>query len=99
MEEMITTLKMIPQLLDLVNELKNQTTTEKRWLSVAEAAQYLPFKKDTIYKKLDTTFIEGTHFYRQDNTVIMDRIALDLWVTHKKASKINAQYIVADLLS
>lgn len=86
-------------LISTVESLTQMIQEPKRWLSVAEAANYIPYKEDTIYKKLDKVFISGKHFHRKGKTVIMDRLALDAWVLEETEAKLNAKSIVNELLA
>lgn len=90
MEELLQAMQMLPELVNTINTLKSElSNSRKRWLSISEVAEYLPFKKDTIYKKLDVVFVEGKHFFRKDGKVIMDRLALDEWVLDQENNDIK----------
>ncbi|WP_304542892.1 helix-turn-helix domain-containing protein [Sulfurimonas microaerophilic] len=79
--EAFNNLELIPQLFDLIEELKNTSTnSDKRWLSVKELSEYLTFGKDKIYKMVDVIFIEGEHYYRKENRLLFDKEKIDDWV-------------------
>lgn len=76
-------LKEIPKLVALLEELiklHQQGSIEKKWLNVEEAAYYLGYSKDKIYKLIQEEWLEGIHYHKPTGRVIIDKMAVDEWV-------------------
>ena len=98
------TLNNIPEILALlssVNEKLDKGTIEKRWLSVNELTNYIPFGKDKIYKMVDVQLKEGTHFYRKENKIVFDKIKIDEWILYTQSNNdiVDSKQLVTDVLS
>ena len=88
-------------LLTSVNEKIERGTLNKRWLSVNELANYIPFSKDKIYKMIDIEFEEGIHFYRKENKIIFDNNKIDEWILYSQSNNniVDRKQLVAHALS
>ncbi|MDD5373534.1 MAG: helix-turn-helix domain-containing protein [Sulfurimonas sp.] len=83
-------LKLIPQMYELLNRLNNCiSNNSKRWLSVKELSLYLTFGKDKIYKMIDVQFLQGEHYYKKENRLIFDKQKIDEWVLNTPSNKDN----------
>lgn len=96
-------LKLLPQIYELLNRLNENTNTyAKRWMSVKELSAYLTFGKDKIYKMIDVQFIESEHYYKKENRLLFDKEKIDEWIlstpTNKKSS-LDTKLIIDDILS
>ena len=89
-------LDLIPQLLEEIKSLKENTSAEKRWLNVAEVAKYIGYSKDRIHALTSSEFIEGIHYYKKGK-LLFDRVELDKWVMNS-GSKINPKEVVDQIL-
>ncbi len=89
-------LELIPKLLEEIKSLKQNINAEKRWLNVAEVANYIGYSKDRIHALTNDEFIEGTHYYKKGK-LLFDRFELDNWVTNCN-SKISPKDIVNHVL-
>lgn len=89
-------LELIPELLDEIKSLKQNASTEKRWLNINEASTYLGYSKDYIHKLKDDEFFEGTHYFKKGK-LLFDRLELDNWVTDRN-SKVSPKQIVSQIL-
>lgn len=89
-------LELIPTLLEEIKSLKQNASAEKRWLNVAEVANYIGYSKNRIHALTNDEFIEGTHYYKKGK-LLFDRFELDNWVTNNN-SKINPKEVVNQIL-
>ena len=89
-------LELIPKLLEEIKSLKQNATSEKRWLNVTEVANYIGYSKDRIHALTNNEFIEGRHFYKKGK-LLFDRVEIDNWVKGI-SSKINPKDIVTQVL-
>ena len=89
-------LELIPKLLEEIKSLKQNATSEKRWLNVTEVASYIGYSKDRIHALTNNEFIEGRHFYKKGK-LLFDRVEIDNWVKGI-SSKINPKDIVTQVL-
>ena len=89
-------LELIPKLLEEIKSLKQNATSEKRWLNVTEIANYIGYSKDRIHALTNNEFIEGRHFYKKGK-LLFDRVEIDNWVKGI-SSKINPKDIVTQVL-
>jgi len=89
MELSLENLELIPLLLNKIEELskKLEMSNGKRWMSVAETAEYLGYSADRIYKMKGTCFTEGNHFHNKTGKIIFDRVAIDAWVVGKETDE------------
>jgi len=70
-----------------IQSLTSKINHEKRWLSTSELADYIPYSKETINKKVqDETFICGVHFYQNGKTRMFDKLKIDEWIMSNKLS-------------
>jgi len=96
-------LKLLPQIYELLNNLSSQqSNTAKRWMSVKELSVYLTFGKDKIYKMVDVIFIESEHYYKKENRLLFDKQKIDEWVVNTPSNKLNTndtKMIIDDVLS
>ena len=90
-------LELIPKLLEEIKSLKQNATSEKRWLNVTEVASYIGYSKDRIHALTNNEFIEGRHFYKKGK-LLFDRVEIDNWVKGI-SSKINPKDIVTQVLN
>jgi uncharacterized membrane protein len=95
--EAFNNLELIPRLLEEIKSLKQNTSAEKRWLNVAEVANYIGYSKDRIHALTNDEFIEGKHYYKKGK-LLFDKIELDKWVTHGSL-KISSKEIVNQVLN
>lgn len=78
-------LEKIDLLLSKLESLEKQIKGEKRWLSTTELAEYIPYSKETINKKVQNgEFIHGVHFYQHTKLRMFDKQKIDEWVTTNK---------------
>jgi predicted DNA-binding transcriptional regulator AlpA len=89
-------LELIPKLLEEIKNLKQKEQIEKRWLNVAELANYIGYSKDRIHALTNDEFIEGRHFYKKGK-LLFDRAEIDNWVKGI-STKINPKEIVTQVL-
>jgi len=89
-------LELIPQLLEEIKFLRQNTNVEKRWLNMAEVSTYIGYSKDRIYALTNTEFIEGKHYFKKGK-LLFDKHELDNWVTHSN-SKMTPKEIVNQVL-
>jgi hypothetical protein len=96
-------LKLLPQIYELLNRLNENTNTNaKRWMSVKELSTYLTFGKDKIYKMIDVQFIESEHYYKKENRLLFDKEKIDEWILNtptNKKSTLDTKLIIDDVLS
>ena len=52
----------------------------KKYYSVKQAAEYLPFSESFLRQHLKKTFIEGVHFVRKYGKIVFTRDGLDAWM-------------------
>jgi len=81
MEVAFESLNFIPEILERLKgiEKRLENSYGKRWLSVDEAAKYLSYSKDRIYKIKSDELIEGKHYFKKGK-LLFDKYALDEWV-------------------
>lgn len=81
MDIAIENLELLPEMLERLKniEKKLENSYGKRWLSVNEAAKYLSYSKDRIYKIKSEELLEGKHYFKKGK-LLFDRFALDEWV-------------------
>lgn len=89
MELPLENLKLIPKILSTLDELAKQLeqSNAKRWMSVAETAEYLGYSTDRIYKMKASCFVEGRHFHNKTGKILFDRVAIDSWVVGKETDE------------
>ncbi len=96
-------LKLLPQIYELLNNLNNgMNNNSKRWMSVKELSAYLTFGKDKIYKMIDIQFIESEHYYKKENRLLFDKEKIDEWILNtptNKKSTLDTKLIIDDVLS
>lgn len=96
-------LKLLPQMFELINKLNEnlENGMTKRWLGVKELAEYLSYSTDRIYKLKDEYFIEGEHYYKKSGKILFDRVAIDSWMVEKDSNETNntQRQIVDNILS
>lgn len=96
-------LQLIPKILEALENIKQNLSidNQKRWLNVAELAEYLGYSKDRIYKIKEEHFIEGVHFHKKIGKLLFDRVAIDGFVSGKERNDTNKQkrYVVDNILS
>jgi hypothetical protein len=82
----------INELLKRLDVLEQKIFGEKRWLSTSELAQYIPYSKESINKKVQNgEFIYGVHFHQHSKIRMFDKIKIDEWITNNKLSKEQEQ--------
>ncbi|WP_345984787.1 DNA-binding protein [Sulfurimonas sp. HSL-1656] len=103
MELSLEHLELIPVLLKKIDALSKrlESSSEKRWMSVAETADYLSYSRDRIYKIKDEHFIEGVHFHNRTGKILFDRVAIDSWVVGKddRETDYTQRQVVDNVLS
>lgn len=68
-----------------IESLEAKINPNKRWLSTQELAEYIPYSKETINKKVQSgEFIHGVHFHQQAKLRIFDRVKIDEWIISNK---------------
>lgn len=73
----------IDELVKKFDMLEKKLYGEKRWLSTSELAEYIPYTKETINKKIQNgELISGVHFYQQSKMRIFDKFKIDEWITN-----------------
>jgi len=77
-------LEQIPQLLQMVVDLKNTLeagTIEKRWLNKQEMIAYSGYSDEALKTKRKTNdLVENIHYYKHSATsIIYDKIEIDKW--------------------
>lgn len=96
-------LKLLPQMYELLNRLNNCiNTNSKRWMSVKELSLYLTFGKDKIYKMIDIQFVQGEHYYKKENRLLFDKQKIDEWVLNTPSNKdnfIDTKLLINNVLS
>jgi len=97
MEIKYENLEKIDELLTKVNQILENTNSEKRWLNINEAAHYLGYSTDHIHKLKNDQLIEGKHFFKKGK-LLFDKYALDEWVMSYRTNDINASEIVSNIL-
>ncbi|MCT7573932.1 helix-turn-helix domain-containing protein [Aliarcobacter butzleri] len=81
MEINFDNLKKIDTILEKIEILEQKINSEKRWLNINEASNYLGYSKDHIHKLKDSYFIENKHYYKKSGRILFDKLELDNWVT------------------
>lgn len=90
-------LEKIDEVLELLQTLTNKIQSEKRWLNIKEASNYLWYSKDHIHKLKSTYLIENKHFYKKAGRILFDKYELDNWVITSNQD-INPQEIANEIL-
>ena len=90
-------LSKISTILIKLEELDAKLSSEKRWLNIKEASNYLGYSQDHIHKLKNTHFIEGKHYYKKTGKLLFDKIALDNWV-QSSTSSIDTKKIANEIL-
>jgi len=94
-------LSKINTILVKLEELEAKLSSEKRWLNIKEASNYLGYSQDHIHKLKNSHFIEGIHYYKKTGKLLFDKIAIDSWVqssTRYIDAKEVANRILKDLI-
>ena len=84
-----------------LEELNAKLSSEKRWLNIKEASNYLGYSQDHIHKLKNSYFIEGKHYYKKTGKLLFDKVAIDSWVQSSTSSldaKEVANKILKDLI-
>jgi len=90
-------LSRISTILTKLEELDAKLSSEKRWLNIKEASNYLGYSQDHIRKLKNSHFIEGKHYYKKTGRLLFDKIALDSWV-QSSTSSIDAKEVANSIL-
>ena len=90
-------LEKIDDILNKLNALEEKISAPKRWLNTREAAIYLGYSKDHMYKLKDNHFIQGIHFYKKAGRVLFDKVELDNCV-RESVNKIDVENIIKNTL-
>lgn len=90
-------LSKISTILIKLEELEAKLSSEKRWLNIKEASNYLGYSQDHIHKLKNTYFIEGKHYYKKVGRLLFDKIAIDTWVK-SSTSSIDAKEVANNIL-
>ena len=94
-------LSKINTILVKLEELEAKLSSEKRWLNIKEASNYLGYSQDHIHKLKNSHFIEGKHYYKKTGKLLFDKVAIDSWVQSSTSSldaKEVANKILKDLI-
>ena len=97
MEINFDNLKKIDTILEKIEILEQKINSEKRWLNINEASNYLGYSKDHIHKLKDNHLIEGKHYFKKAGRVLFDKLELDNWVTTNQ-TKIDIKNITDSIL-
>lgn len=95
-------LQKIENILQIVTNLQDKETVEKRWLSVKELAEYIDYSTDRIHKLKGEEFIEGIHYYKRSGKLLFDKSKIDNWVMGigtKPVNNVNVESTVNNILS
>ena len=103
-------LSQIPQLLEIVTELKKTIeagTIDKRWLNKQEMVAYSGYGEDALKIKRSTnSLVENIHYYKKNaTTIIYDKIEIDNWIMGIRPANNNSyqeddsSQIVDDILA
>ena len=90
-------LSKINTILSKLEEIEAKLTSEKRWLNIKEASNYLGYSQDHLHKLKNDYFIEGKHYHKKAGRVLFDKIAIDTWV-QSSVSSVNAKEIAQSIL-
>lgn len=90
-------LELIPRLFDELRAIKDGSNNLKKWLTVAELAEYIDYSKDRIHALCKSEFIEGKHFYKRGK-LFFDREQIDKWIMSGSSSMIEPKDIVNNIL-
>ncbi len=90
-------LSKINTILVKLEELDAKLSSEKRWLNIKEASNYLGYSQDHIHKLKNSHFIEGKHYYKKTGKLLFDKIAIDSWV-QSSTSSIDAKEVANNIL-
>ena len=90
-------LSKINTILVKLEELDAKLSSEKRWLNIKEASNYLGYSQDHIHKLKNSHFIEGKHYYKKTGKLLFDKIAIDTWVQSSLTS-IDAKEVANNIL-
>ena len=96
----IENLDLLPEVLDRLKNIEKRLENSygKRWLSVEEAAKYLSYSKDRIYKIKAEELVEGKHYFKKGK-ILFDKFALDEWVlSGYKNEQINVKQKVDEII-
>ena len=77
--ENINLIKEIAKDIELIKK-SIETQSEKRWLNIKEASNYLGYSQDHLHKLKNSYLIEGKHYFKKAGKLLFDKIALDTWV-------------------
>lgn len=77
--ENINLIKEIAKDIELIKK-SIETQSEKRWLNIKEASNYLGYSQDHLHKLKNSYLIEGKHYFKKAGRLLFDKIALDTWV-------------------
>ena len=77
MEINFDNLKKIDTILEKIEILEQKINSEKRWLNINEASNYLGYSKDHIHKLKESYFIENKHYYKKSGRILFDKLELD----------------------
>ncbi len=79
---------LVAQIKELIN-LQKEGTLEKIWLNVEEAAYYIGYSKDKIYKLIQEDWTEGIHYFKPTGRVIINRNKIDDWIKNDSSTSVN----------
>lgn len=95
--EYINLIDAIAKDIKFIKEEIIKNSNQKRWLNIAELANYLGYSKHRIYKIKEEYFIENLHFYKKTGKILFDRVAIDDWMAGKdKNDIIQSQRQIVD---
>ena len=90
-------LSKINTILIKLEELEAKLSSEKRWLNIKEASDYLGYSQDHLHKLKNNYFIKGKHYYKKAGKLLFDKIAIDAWV-QSASDSIDAKEVANNIL-
>lgn len=87
--------------MELIKEVILNQSMQKRWLTVAELAEYLGYSTSRIYKLKDLYLTQDQHYSKKSGKLLFDRVAVDSWLIGKETDEtdITQRQIVDHVLS
>ena len=55
----------------------------KKYYSIKQASEYLPFSESLIRREIGKSLLEGIHFFKKFGKIVLEREALDDWMEGK----------------
>ena len=68
----------------------------KKYYSVKQASEYLPFSEALIRREINKTLLEGIHYFKKYGKIVLKRNALDDWMEGKDGKCSRKQGLSVD---